>query len=395
MNRRHFFALAGSAMVAGQTVQADASSFASWLAGFRGRAAAAGITEQTFTAAFARARYLGDSIDRDRNQAEFVRSFGDYMASAVSDIRISTGRAKLQELAPLFTAIEARFDVEPQVVAAIWGMESNFGANRGTVPLISTLATLAHDGRRGAFFEEQLIAALLILQRGDTTPDRMTGSWAGAMGHTQFIPTSYQAYAVDFTGDGRRDIWGDDPSDALASTAAYLRAFDWTRGQPWGVEVRLPAGFDFTQTGRRVSMPVPDWGRIGVVGIDGRAVPDHGEATLTTPTGASGPAFLLFSNYSVIGRYNNAEAYIFGVGHLADRLRGAGPFVTPWPAGDQPLRSEERRELQERLTNAGFDTGGVDGRIGPNTRGAIMGFQSSRGLVPDGHPSVPLLQLLR
>ncbi|MBR2657354.1 MAG: lytic murein transglycosylase [Loktanella sp.] len=354
MNRRHFFALTGSARIAGQPTWAGAESFASWLAAFRGRAAAAGVTEQTFAAAFAQARYLDDSIDRDRNQAEFARSFGDYLGSAVSDQRIRTGQAKLREL-----------------------------------------ATLAHDGRRGAFFEEQLIAALLIVQRGDITPDRMTGSWAGAMGHTQFIPTSYQAYAVDFTGDGRRDIWGDDPSDALASAAAYLRSFDWTHGQPWGVEVRLPQGFDFMQTGRRVSRSVAEWAQLGVTGVGGGPVADHGEATLTTPTGANGPAFLLFSNYAVIARYNNAEAYIFAVGHLADRLRGAGPFVTRWPAEDQPLRGDERRELQERLTLAGFDTGGVDGLIGPNTRGAIMGFQSSRGLVPDGHPTTALLQMLR
>ena len=395
MNRRHFFALTGSALIAGQPALTDADSFAQWLAAFRGRAQAAGVTEPTLTSAFAGLRYMGDSIDRDRNQAEFVRSFGDYLGSAVSDTRIGTGQAKLRELAPLFAAIEARFGVERQVVAAIWGVESNYGQNRGNVPLISSLATLAHDGRRGAFFEEQLIAALLILQSGDITPDRMTGSWAGAMGHTQFMPTSYQAYAVDFTGDGRRDIWGDDPADALASAAAYLQGFGWTTGQPWAVEVRLPAGFDFMQTGRRVSQSVADWTRAGVRSLDGEAVPDHGDATLTTPTGAGGPAFLLYSNYNVIARYNNAEAYVFAVGHLADRIAGAPAFVTPWPANDLPLRREERQELQERLTLAGFDTGGVDGLIGPNTRGAIMGFQNSRGLVPDGHPTVPLLQLLR
>ncbi|MBQ2262392.1 MAG: lytic murein transglycosylase [Loktanella sp.] len=395
MKRRHFMWLTASAVTAGRPGWADTEGFADWLTGFRRRALAAGVTDQTFKAAFARARYLNDSIERDRNQAEFARSFGDYLGSAVSDTRIATGQAKLQELAPLFAQIEARFAVEPQITAAIWGMESNYGQNRGNVPLISTLATLAHEGRRGAFFEEQLIAALLILQRGDVTPDQMTGSWAGAMGHTQFIPTSYQAYAVDFTGNGRRDIWGDDPSDALASAAAYLRAFGWTAGQPWGVEVRLPQGFDYMQTGRRVSRDVDEWARLGVTGIDGQAVPDHGAATLTTPTGATGPAFLLFSNYSVIGRYNNAEAYIFGVGHLADRLRGAGPFVAPWPAQDQPLRYAERRELQERLTAAGHDTGGIDGLIGPQTRGAIMGFQRSRDLVPDGHPTLALLQLLR
>ncbi|MDP5359198.1 MAG: lytic murein transglycosylase, partial [Paracoccaceae bacterium] len=242
-----------AALTVAPFAHADAAGFPNWIAGFRGRARAAGISDRTFDAAFADVRYLQDSIDRDRNQAEFVRPLADYLSSAVSDTRVVNGRDKVGRFANVLAQIEARFDVEPQVVTAVWGMESNYGQRRGDTPLISTLATLAYDGRRGEFFESQLIAALKILQNGDVSPRDMTGSWAGAMGHTQFIPTSYEAYAVDFTGDGRRDIWADDPTDALASTAAYFRRFNWTKGQPWGVEVRLPAGFDFSQTSRSVT----------------------------------------------------------------------------------------------------------------------------------------------
>jgi len=371
------------------------SGFQSWIAGFRRRARAAGISDRTFNAAFADVRYLPDSIERDRNQAEFVRPLADYMATAVSDTRVSNGRNLVQRYAGLLAAIDARFDVEPQVVTAVWGMESNYGQRRGDVPLISTLATLAYDGRRGRFFESQLIAALKILQNGDVAPRNMTGSWAGAMGHTQFIPTSYEAYAVDFTGDGRRDIWADDPSDALASTAAYFRRFGWRKGQPWGVEVLLPRDFNYNQTGRAVTRSPADWAAQGVVDIAGRAVPNYGEATISTPTGAGGPAFMLFRNYDVISRYNNAEAYIIGVGHLADRIAGAGPLRNPFPADERRLRRAERVELQQRLTHAGFSTQGIDGRVGPNTRAAIRAYQRSQGLIPDGHPSLGLLQRLR
>jgi len=395
MHRRQFIAASLSTLSFAPMAAAQESGFQNWIARFRSRARAAGIADPTFNAAFADVRYLPDSIERDRNQAEFVRPLADYMATAVSDTRVSNGREMVRRYANVLAQIEARFDVEPHVVVAVWGMESNYGQRRGDTPLISTLATLAYDGRRGRFFEEQLIAALGILQNGDVAPRNMTGSWAGAMGHTQFIPTSYEAYAVDFTGDGRRDIWSDDPSDALASTAAYFRRFGWRKGQPWGVEVRLPRGFDFGQTGRSVTRSPADWARAGVVGTNGQPVANYGDATLSTPTGAGGPAFLLFRNYDVIGRYNNAEAYIIGVGHLSDRIRGAGPLQTAFPADERRLRRAERRELQQRLTDAGFSTQGVDGRIGPNSRAAIRAYQRRVGLPPDGHPSLGLLQRLR
>ncbi|RYH04073.1 lytic murein transglycosylase [Salipiger sp. IMCC34102] len=377
------------------TVPVPNAGLTQWIANFRPRALSQGVSGATFDAAFARAGYLPDSIRRDRNQAEFVKPLADYMATAASDDRVSNGRARVQEYAGLLSRIEATYGVPPHIVVAVWGMESNYGARRGDVPLISTLATLAYDGRRGRFFEEQLVTALKILQNGDVTPDRMTGSWAGAMGHTQFIPTSYAAYAVDFTGDGRRDIWADDPSDALASTAAYLSNFGWTRGQPWGVEVRLPANFDYGQSSRNVKQSTAAWAARGVVGTNGQPVPDYGTASLITPTGAGGPAFLVFNNFDVISRYNNAEAYIIGVGHLGDRINGQGPLQVPFQAGERNLKRAERVELQQRLTAAGFDTNGVDGQIGSGTRGAIRQYQASRGLPQDGYASLGLLERLR
>ena len=375
--------------------QAQGAGFADWVRRFRARALARGISARTFDAAFANARYLPESIERDRNQSEFVKPLSDYMATAASDIRVTNGRSLQSRLSRLLDVIETRFSVDRNVVVAIWGMESNYGQRRGDVPLISTLATLAFDGRRGRFFEDQLLAALQILQRGDITPANMTGSWAGAMGHTQFIPTSYQAYAVDITGDGRRDIWSDDPSDALASTAAYLGRFGWRKGQPWGVEVRLPAGFDYSLSWRATTRSPAQWAALGVVGTDGRAVPNYGQASLITPTGARGPAFLVFRNYDVISRYNNAQAYILGVGHLGDRIRGLGPLSTPWPPGERDLFRAERRALQAALNAAGFNAGPVDGKIGPGTRRAIRAYQRAAGLPQDGWASLSLLERLR
>jgi len=376
-------------------IQVQTNGFATWVANFRNRAARAGISDRTFNAAFAGVQYLPDTVRRDRNQSEFVKPLAEYMATAASDLRVKGGRDMLRQHARLLAQLEARYGVEPHVIVAFWGMESNYGKRRGETPLISTLATLAFDGRRGRFFEKQLISALKILQRGDISPSQMTGSWAGAMGHTQFIPTTFDAYAVDFTGDGRRDIWSDDPSDALASTAAYLKRFGWRKGQPWGVEVRLPAGFDFARTNRAVKMAPADWARLGVRGTDGREVPNYGTASLITPTGGRGPAFLVFRNFDVISRYNNAEAYMIGVGRLGDRLRGLGPLQTDFPAGERDLFRAERRELQQRLTAAGFNTGGIDGKVGPATRRAIRAYQNAARLPADGYASMSLLQRLR
>ncbi|MGB3316716.1 MAG: lytic murein transglycosylase [Albidovulum sp.] len=379
----------------GQVQVTANAGFDQWIAGFRNRATAQGIRQDVLDRAFDGIGYNADVIQKDRNQSEFTKTIWDYLDSAASDTRIANGKAALKANRDLLERIEAAYGVEKEVVVAIWGLESAYGTFRGSTPMIAALATLAYDGRRGAFFESQLIAALKIVQAGDVDPRAMTGSWAGAMGHTQFIPTSYLDYAVDFTGDGKRDIWSDDPTDALASTAAYLAGFGWQKGQPWGVEVRLPEGFDVELTGERIKKSPADWAALGIRDMADQMVPDHGPASILLPAGAKGAAFMIFQNFHVIERYNTADAYVIGVGHLADRIRGGASIRAGWPREDRALLLAERRELQERLTSAGFDTQGVDGRIGPNTIAAIRAFQKARGLLPDGYASLDVLKRLR
>lgn len=374
--------------------EAPEMSFEEWKASFRARAVGAGLSAATVDRALAGAGPIPRVLELDAFQPEFTRPIWDYLDSAVSETRIANGREKLASHGPAFAEIERRYGVEREIVAAIWGLESAYGANRGSMSVVSSLATLAWEGRRRDFAEEQLLAALRILEAGETTPERLVGSWAGAMGHTQFIPTSYADYAVDFDGDSRRNVWGEAPEDALASTANYLARFGWTFGQPWGVEARLPAAFDYglaDQTAR----PVAEWRALGVTDAAGGPLPDHGPAGLLLPAGAGGPAFALYANFDVIRRYNNATSYALAVGHLADRLAGGAPFRAAWPRGEPPLSRSETIEMQERLSALGHDTRGADGVIGPLTRAAIRDFQRARGLPPDGYASAGLLSALR
>ncbi|MDC0657009.1 lytic murein transglycosylase [Leisingera sp. SS27] len=336
------------------------AGYDAWVAAFRTRAEARGISSATLRAAFRGAGYLPGVVKRDRNQTEFKRSLEDYLSIAVSDERLTKGRAAFARHQSTLRTLERSYGVDAEIICAIWGLESFFGERRGNVPVISATSTLAFDGRRGAFFEKQLIAALKILQNGDITPARMTGSWAGAMGHTQFIPTSYQAFAVDFTGDGRRDIWSEDPTDALASTAAYLQRNGWTRGLKWGGEAGAPG----TPSGRSLQ-PQP-----------------------------GGPVFSVTSNFNAIKRYNNSDAYAIGVGHLADRIAGGAALRASFPPDKYGLTKDDRILLQKRLTARGFDTGGADGVLGPKSRAAISAYQSSRGLPATGDPSQALLRSL-
>lgn len=371
------------------------SGLQQWLQDFRSRAREQGITPAVLDRALTGLVFDEKIVTRDRNQNEFTKMIWEYLDTAVSEDRVTRGRKAMADQQDLLQQIEAEYGVDRHVVAAIWGLESAYGSFRGDISTINALATLAYEGRRAAFFETQLIAALKILQNGDTTPETMRGSWAGAMGHTQFMPSSWWEFAVDFDKDGRKDIWSDDPADALASAANYLRHWGWTTGAVWGLEVTLPQGFDFDQTTERVQKPVSEWAALGVTPVAGGNLPDHGPASILLPGGHRGAAFLIFSNFQVIERYNTADAYVIAVGHLADRLRGGIPIQSGWPRELRALTLDERKELQRRLTERGFDAKGIDGRIGPNTIAAVKAWQKANGRVPDGFAALDVLEALR
>ena len=373
----------------------NSAGFENWKAGFRTKALRAGISARVFDASFRNVGVNSEVLRLDGKQAEFTNPIWEYLDTAVSDARIDNGRGNARKLARTVNAIEKAYGVEAEVVLAVWGMETNYGSFRGEIGVIEALATLAYQGRRRSFGEEQLIAALKIIQSGDVAPSQMKGSWAGAMGHTQFIPTSYLAYAQDFNRDGRRDVWAEDPTDALASTAFYLRKFGWQKGQPWGSEVALPQGFNFAYADGKTRRNIADWSRLGIRQANGQPLKNYGQAALLAPAGARGPIFLVFRNFNVIKRYNNATSYAIGVGHLAERIAGASGFRAGWPRNDRPLSRTEKVEMQERLSAVGFNTGGADGLIGPNTMDAIRKYQRSQGLTPDGYASAALLKKLR
>jgi lytic murein transglycosylase len=369
--------------------------FLAWITEFQARARAEGVSQGTLNRAFDGVQLQARVLERDRNQAEFSRALWDYLDTAVSDARIRNGRDNLAEWRTTLGRIEDQYQVEAEVVVAVWGLESAYGAMRGSTDIIAAMATLAYDGRRQEFFEAQLIAALQILQSGDTSPRNMVGSWAGAMGHTQFMPTSYLDYAQDFNGDGRRNIWGDNPVDALASTAHYLAEHGWTYGQPWGMEVRLPDGFDYRLAGEQERLGAAFWNGQGVRLINGDPIPDHGPASLRLPMGAEGVALITFNNFRVIERYNPADAYVIAIGHLSDRIDGGPAFQASWPRGDRALSFEERQEMQRHLQAAGYYEGNIDGLVGPITIAAIRAYQEGEGLTPDGYAPLSILDRLR
>lgn len=395
--------LALSACVAGGTSSVSRNDWRSvtnaefdrWLEGFKGRAVSEGISQTTVMRAFQGVGYVPLVIERDRNQAEFNRTMEDYLAIAASEERIAMGRAKLRQHGAVLDRIEARFGVEKEVMCAVWGMESFYGTQMGDAPVIAALATLTYDGRRGRFFGSQLMAALRALDRGDATVARMRGSWAGAMGHTQVMPEVLEDYGVDFDGDGRRGVWDADPTDALATTANYLARHGWRHGQPWAVEVQVPEGFDAGLAGRRRTRSVASWMGMGVRDMDGNRVPDHGAAAILLPMGATGPALMIFSNFTAIWRYNPAENYVIGIGHLSDRLAGGPPIRGSFPADENGLTRAGRMEVQRRLTAQGYDTGGSDGVIGPASRTAIRAYEQAQGLPETGVATDDLLARLR
>ena len=329
------------------------------------------------------------------SQPEFTKSFWDYLDILVTDARIAKGRALLARYADTFARAERAYGVSRYVIAAIWGVESNYGEIGGGRPVVRSTATLACVGRRQRYFRGEFLATLQILQHGDVRPDRLVGSWAGAFGPTQFMPTAFLRYAVDFDGDGRRDVIDSVP-DLIASTANNLKKVGWATGRTWGYEVVVPADFDFLRAGAGRELTVAQWRQLGITRAGGQPFPRPDDrATLLVPAGIQGPGFLMLHNFRVIMRYNPAEAYALAIGHLADRLQGGGPFVQAWPRYEKVLSRAERLELQQRLERHGYDVGEPDGRVGGRTRAAIRDFQARIGRVPDGFASASLLKRLR
>lgn len=369
-------------------------SFEQWRDGFRSQALKAGIRAEVFDRAFSGVTPDQAVIDADRSQPEFTRPVWEYLDGALSAQRVAKGKALIQQNAALLASIEQRYGVEPQTLVAVWGMESNFGQIMGSRSVIRSLATLAYEGRRPGFAQSQLIAALQILQHGDVKPERMIGSWAGAMGQTQFIPTTYDTHAVDFDGDGRRDIW-DSSADALASTAHYLQASGWRHELPWGFEVTLPKGFDYALADADIRKPLREWQGLGIAPpvLPGQLADES--ASLLLPAGHRGPAFLVLSNFRAILKYNNSSSYALAIGLLSERFQGAGKVIGEWPRDDLPLSRSERIELQERLSARGYEPGAADSIIGANTRKAIRAYQQSLGWPADGYPSQELIKQLR
>ncbi|OAZ91628.1 murein transglycosylase [Halomonas sp. G11] len=365
-------------------------SFSQWRDAFRRYAKDQGISEATLREAFDQVRYRERIIELDRYQPEFVRPIWEYLDTAVSSTRINNGQDRLAEHRRTAEQMEQRYGVPAEIIVAIWGIESNYGSNFGDFSTLEALATLAFDGRRQQFAREELLAALRIIQQGDIAAEQMRGSWAGAMGHTQFIPTSFEAYAVDGDGDNRRDIWKSIP-DVMASTANYLARAGWQPGQPWGVEVNLPADYDYAQTGRRDSQA---WAEQGVEAVSGE-LPRFDSADIIVPAGADGPAFLVGPNFRAILRYNNATSYALAVATLSDAIAGRDGIQQSWPREEAPLTRDDVQALQRYLNQAGYDVGGADGIMGPNTRQGLRAFQRAEGLTPDGFATQSLLERLR
>ncbi len=368
-------------------------TFEQWRDRFRQEALAAGIRATIFDQAFQGIEPDPAVVKADQSQPEFTRPVWEYLEGAMSPYRVRKGQALLAEHARILDAIEQRYAVDRQTLVAVWGMESSFGQFMGDKSVIRSLATLAYEGRRPAFAHAQLIAALQIIQHGDIKPGGMRGSWAGAMGQTQFIPTTYNTHAVDFDGDGRRDIWNS-TADALASTAHYLQASGWQKGKPWGAEVRLPAGFDYAQADTEIRKTVAEWQALGVKSpLHASLAQERGYLLL--PAGYRGPAFLVLDNFRAILKYNNSSSYALAIGLLSQRFDGQGLIAGTWPKGDKPLSRTERIELQEALASNGYSPGAADGIIGANTRKAIRGYQQRLGWPADGYPNQELLGELR
>lgn len=383
-----------SSLLAAPSVSAN-EAFAQCLARLEQDALERGLDSPEVRQAIAGVSPVERVLELDRSQPEFAQTFWGYFDQRVNSYRIETGRVLKQRHEDLLEQIHREFGVPGHYLLAFWGLETNFGGYFGNMPVLNSLATLACDERRSEFFSRQFVDALEIIHRGDITAEAMRGSWAGAMGHTQFMPSVYLEHAIDYDDSGQTDLWGSIP-DALASAANYLRSMGWRDGERWGREVQLPEDFDFADLGLEYKASVDEWASRGVRQVNGQRLPrSQMPASLLLPAGHRGPAFLVYDNFHIIMRWNRSTLYALSVGVLADRINGAGGLTASPPQDTQALRLDEVREIQERLNQLGFDAGVVDGMIGPATQAAIARYQRQHDLISDGFADQALLQHLR
>lgn len=376
--------------------EADHAEFAAWLKDFRKQARATGISKKTLDAALTDISPNPKVLHLNNFQPEHSKPVWEYLDGAISEARVTKGKALLAQHGALLAEIETEYGVPPRYLVAIWGMETSFGAFTGGFNAIEALATLGYKGKRADFGRTQLMAALQIVENGDKAAAQMTGSWAGAMGQTQFIPTTFLTYAVDYDHDGHRDIWSN-LGDVFASTANYLEYSGWERDRSWGREVSLPKGFDYALADRNNRMTLAEWSAHGITFANGSAVPalEDRTAAVIAPAGHQGPAFMIFGNFRAILRYNNSTSYALAVSLLADQFIDGEKVAASWPRHERALSRQERMEFQQRLTDLGFDTNGIDGILGANTRSALRAYQRANNEIPDGFATGALLEEIR
>jgi lytic murein transglycosylase len=385
----------GHPLMTADAIRAAAANFPNCVAGFYPEAARRGVSQanfERFTADLTPDLRIMDLMDA---QPEFTKSVWDYLDVLVTDARIARGREILKTYAQTFTDVEKAYGVDRYIIAAIWGIESNYSTQGGDRSVLNSTATLACIGRRQAYFKDEFLAALEILNHGDLTPQQLRGSWAGAFGATQFMPTAFKKFAVDFDHDGKRNVVDDVP-DIIASTSMKFKKDGWQSGQTWGYEVEVPQGFNYLLADRSKNYTIAQWEQLGIRRAGGKPFPRTTEkAFLLSPAGADGPGFLMLANFRAIMRYNPSEAYALAIGHFADRLRGGAPIVQPWPRDERVLSRDERLELQQLLAQRGFYRGEPDGNLGGKTREALRSYQASIGSPADGYASSSVLERLR
>ncbi len=389
------FLLAQSPAMAYDPPPQSEADFQAWLKGFKKQARQDGISQQTLNKAFKNVHLNERVLELDRRQPEFTRTFWQYFNRAVTDWRIETGQKLYEKYKPQLQEVTREYGVPGRFLIAFWGMETNFGGYTGNTPIIESLATLSYDPRRSEFFQKELMAALHIIDQGHIDPDQMKGSWAGAMGQCQFMPSNYLRYAVDADNSGKRDLWNSLP-DVFFSMGNFLNELGWQREENWGREVTLPENFDLALADGRTKRSLDDWRQLGLKLADGRPLPEADmKAALLLPYDYRGPAFLVFDNFDVIKRWNRSDSYALAVGHLADRIVGRPPLSKTAPKDDKSLTRDQIKELQERLALAGEDIGKIDGIAGSKTRSALRAFQLQNGLPADGYPSYRMLKILQ